>query len=111
MTTTFTTQPQTQEAQVLIDGQSLAQLLTVPVGPAAGRQFSAIYRELLAGAQGADAAALCRRAWFILDNLSFKDAENYSSASGRKRYSGWFHDGRKKLMAVFLAEAQRLQGD
>ena len=47
-----------------------------------------------------EAARLCRRSVFILDNLGY--------AGGRNVYSAWFFNERKKVIAVFQDEANRL---
>ena len=83
-----------------------AELLQAPVSPNLARQMASIWRDLNNSPEPDEAARLCRRSVFILDNLGYADAEDYTNA--RNAYSNWFFNDRKKLIQVFQAEADRL---
>ena len=99
---------QEEETTLKIETSNLFLLLDAPVGPDKGRQMLSIFKTLTADAHidAEEAARECRRAFFLLDNLSYRDAEDYSNE--RNEYASWFYDGRKKLIKIFKDEAERL---
>lgn len=106
----------TPERTLEIGRDTLSGLITCPVGPEKGRLLLAVYRELgqdatchhgiLTTTNAEGVARNLRYASFILDNLSFMHAANYSSE--RDAYSNWFHGDRKRLSCALVAEADRL---
>ena len=119
-TMTYTTAPEAgaaADSTLAVGRDDIAGLITCPVGPEKARLLLNAYRDLNAAireeegiliATDRETAGRCLRyASFILDNLSFLDAEDY--ANDRTAYSTWFHDERKKLSRSLAAEAERLQ--
>ena len=81
----------------------LTQLITAPVGPTPGRQLNIIFRELMSGGNTPEEeGTLIRRAFFVLDNLSFRDAVDTTNSEGRSEYYRWFHGPRKQLMESLM---------
>ena len=97
-----------QEKTLTIETSTLFELLDAPVGPDKGQQMLSIFKNLTSNPQidPQEAAQECRRASFILDNLTYMDAEDF--ANERTQYARWFYNGRKKLMNLFSQEARRL---
>ena len=115
-TTAEEAQIRTTEGILEIGRDTLSGLITCPVGPEKGRHLLAAYRELgqattdhdgtLTTTDAEGVARNLRYASFILDNLSFRDAANYSTE--RDAYARWFPTARKWLSCVLAAEADRL---
>lgn len=118
--TTYTTAEEARtdapERVLEIGRDTLSGLITCPVAPEKGRHLLAAYRDLAENTVDQDgiltttdadtAARNLRYASFILDNLSFKDAD--SCSADRKTYSAWFYTTRKRLSSALVAEAERL---
>ena len=114
-TLTYTTKTE-NTAPIDIDRHTLSSLITCPVGPDKARLLLGAFRQLgeyivededhLFTTDTEAFARQCRYSAFILDNLSWKDAADYSRE--RDAYSQWFHDDRKKLSQQLTAEADRL---
>ena len=90
-----------------ISVQEAAALLQAPLGPAKGGQLMALFTEFRTETGEREIARICRHAHFILDNVSFMDAEDY--AGSRDAFARWFHDDRKKLMKRFTDTAEALE--
>ena len=104
--TTATEQTNGEEAvlyEFSLPAEVLAGLITCPVSPEKARLLSRIYRKLTQNPSQEDAARECRFATFVLENMTWKDAE--SGDSGRTDYATWFHDARKRLIKDLQAEA------
>ena len=88
-----------------IPAEELAQLITAPVKDSAGRQLLGIFKDLQKeAADDVQTARLYRRAYLVLENLSFMDAEDYNE--DRNQYSTWFHSARKNLMQNLIGKAE-----
>ena len=97
-----------KEPTLRIETANIFELLDAPVGGDKAQQMLRIFRNLTGDPQidPKDAARECRTAFFILDNLSFMDAQDYTNE--RNKYTTWFNQGRKKLMQAFRDEGERL---
>ena len=115
-TLSYTTAPEKRAEPLQIDRETLSGLIICPVGPDKGRILLGAYRQLgettndddgvLSTSDPQAFARYCRYSSFILDNLSWQDAADYSRE--RDAYSQWFHSTRKKLSIALTAEADRL---
>ena len=108
MTTAAPKHSTTEYDPTTISVQEAAALLQAPLGPAKGSQLMALFTEFRTATGERETARICRHVHFILDNVSFMDADDY--AGNRDAFARWFHDERKKLMKRFLDSAQALDG-
>lgn len=91
----------------MVPQTELAKLLQAPVSPSTGKQLLSIFKDLKSGPDAEETAKLYRRAYFVLDNLGYADAQNY--ADERNSYATWFYGERKKLMESFEKAAESIE--